>query len=189
MRKQLSLKYIWTKKSDHIRIRVEDKDPISLTVFGARARTATVLQRRERILRGRVHHGLLHLPVDPRQGIEAAGHTLQIAQRSVMAPHQLRQRRRIPRHLHRLPHQLRVVEHMLDLRVPLHQTLHLRIGHHHLADDVRIRHETLHHRVVQHLPHHVRIRHHLLLHLALDLGEVGVAEAQVAEASETAAER
>lgn len=42
-----------------------------------------------------------------------------------------------------LPHELGVVEHVADLRVPLHQLLHLRVGHDHVTHQVRVRHHVL----------------------------------------------
>ena len=83
-----------------------------------------------------------------------------------------------------LPHELRVVEHVTDLRVPLHQLLHLGVGHDHVAHQVRVRHHVLDQGVLHDLRQHLRIGHQLPLHLLLQLHEVGRAQAQAAQAQD-----
>ena len=66
-----------------------------------------------------------------------------------------------------LPHKLRVVEHVTDLGVPLHQLLHLGVGHDHVAHQVGVRHHVLDQGVLHDLRQHLRIGHQLPLHLLL----------------------
>lgn len=82
-------------------------------------------------------------------------------------------------HFTHLSHQLWVIEHVWNLRVSLHQLLHLRIGHDHLPHQVRVGHHVLNQWVLHDLREHLRVGHELTLHLLLELHEVGRAHAQV----------
>lgn len=77
-----------------------------------------------------------------------------------------------------LSHELRVIEHVGDLRVAFHQLLHLRIGHDHLSHQVWVRHHVLHQWVLHDLREHLRVGHELPLHLLLQFHEICRTHAQ-----------
>ena len=62
---------------------------------------------------------------------------------SHLVPHELLQHRRVPRDLHGLPEYLWVVEHVVDLGVPVHELLHLGVGLDQGAHDLGVGHQAL----------------------------------------------
>lgn len=141
--------------------------------------------RSELILR-RVQHWLLNVPIHPLQGALAPRDGLQVGHGSVLIPHELLQHGRISGDFHGLAQYVRIIQHVIYLRIAFHQLLHLRVRRHQRPHDLRVGHQTLGQRRVQELPEHVRIIEHFALQSLLHFHEIGAAHAQIGHAGQPA---